>query len=86
MHQLWGNSHGASTRSAEVRSEEVKRVGNTLQASESSLTEAERDVIVECARELEVSKEAKLQEVFISIGMEGGNNPVLTMRAISTCN
>ncbi len=58
---------------------------NTRQAGESPLTKAKRDVIVECARELEVNEEAKLQEGLISIGMEGGNDPVLMMKAISTC-
>jgi hypothetical protein len=72
-------------RSDQKSMDKVKRVRNALAAVESPSTEVERDVIMECARELEVNEEAKLQEVLIFISMEGGNDPKATIRAISTC-
>ncbi len=42
------------------RVDKVKWVRKALEAGKSPLTEAERDIIAECSRELEVNKEATL--------------------------
>ncbi len=46
-----------------------------LEAGESLLTEAKKDITLECARELDVDEDAQLQEVLVPIAMEGGNDP-----------
>ncbi len=43
----------------------------TLEAGESCWTEAEKDILIECARELDVNED---QEVLTPIAIEGGNN------------
>ncbi len=55
-------------------------IRGTLEAGESSLTEAKRNLILDCAKELSVNEDAKLQEVLISIAIEGMNDPVVTAR------
>jgi hypothetical protein len=58
---------------------------NALEAGESHLSEAERGIIAEYAKEPGVNEEVKMQEILISIGMEGGIDPVLTIRPVNTC-
>jgi hypothetical protein len=60
-------------------------VRNALEAGESPLTEAERDIIAECANSLGANEKAKLQEILISIGVLGGSDHMLTIKAINTC-
>jgi hypothetical protein len=50
-------------------------VRGILEAGESLLTEAKKDITLECARELDVDEDAKLQPVLVSNAMEGGNDP-----------
>jgi hypothetical protein len=67
------------------RLDKVKRARGMLESEESLLTETEKDIIIECARELNVDEEAKLQELLLSIAMEEGNGPLLTIRNINLC-
>jgi hypothetical protein len=76
-------THTLLQRSDQKRIVKVKRVRGALEAGETPLTEAEKDIIIECARELDVGEDAKMQEALISIAMKRGNDTVLTMRAIN---
>jgi hypothetical protein len=72
-------------RSDQKRLNKVRSLSGILEAGESPLTEAKEDIITERARELYIVEEAKLQEGLQSTAMEGGNNPVLMIRAINLC-
>jgi hypothetical protein len=47
-------------RLEQKRLDEVKRMRRALDAGESPLTEAEKDTIAECARELHIDEQTKL--------------------------
>jgi hypothetical protein len=49
------------------------------------LNEPARAAMVECARELGVNEENKAQEMLAYVAMEGGSNPVVTIKAIAFC-
>jgi hypothetical protein len=54
-------------RSEQKKLDKIKRVRGTLEAAESPPNEAEKATITECARELDVDEETKLQEMLLSI-------------------
>ncbi len=64
-------------RSVQKRVDEIKRIRGALDSGELPLTEAKKDIVLECAKELGVNGDAKLQEVLISIAIESGSNPAL---------
>ncbi len=59
-------------RSVHQTLDEVRRVRAAIEAGESQLTELEWGVVAECASELGVNGEAKLQEVLTFVTKEGG--------------
>jgi hypothetical protein len=62
----------------------LKRIRGPFGFVESPLMESEKAMVLECAKILEVSSEAKLQELVNLTIMEGGGNPVLVMKVISS--
>jgi hypothetical protein len=56
-------------RSEQKRLDKIKRVRGT--------NDAEKATITECAKELDVDEETKLQEMHLSIAMEGATIPCL---------
>jgi hypothetical protein len=75
-------THSALQRSDQNSIDEIKRVRGAVEAGELPFTKAESDIFLDYAKELYVSKDAKLKEVLISIIIDGGNNPLLMARAI----
>jgi hypothetical protein len=78
-------THYALQRLDQKRVDEIKRIMGALEAVESPITETKRVPFLECAKELGIKGDAKLQEVLISITIDGTSDPVLTARAISPC-
>jgi hypothetical protein len=71
------NAHTAKQRLDQKRMDEVKRIRYSLEAGDSPLNEAKRCTVLEHPMELGNNEGANLQEVLISIAMEGNNDPVL---------
>ncbi len=67
------------------RVNKARRIQSAIETGVSPLIEAEKGVVLECARELSVNEEAMLLDVLTSIIMEGGYDPVTTAIVLALC-